>query len=104
MKVNLMDGWLGFRCLFADVVVVMMFMSSMKLWNEFVGILAHLQVILGIPVGIVDDDGVGSRQIYAQTTCSRAQQEYEPVRIGFAESVDGLLPQTASDSAVDPLV
>ena len=66
--------------------------------------LAHLQIILWVPVGIVDDDGVGRRQINAQTTGSRAQKEDEPIGIGLTESVDGFLSQTASDSSVDPLV
>ena len=41
----------------------------------------RLQVVLRVPVRVVDDDGVGGRQVDAQPTRTRAQQEHKPVRI-----------------------
>ena len=64
----------------------------------------YLQVVLGVPVRIEDDAGVGGRQVDAQTSGSGAEQEDESVRVGFAEAVDGGLPQVPSHAAVDALV
>lgn len=65
---------------------------------------AHLQVILRVPVRVEDDAGVCSRQVDPQTSCSGAQQEHEAVRVGFAEPVDGSLPQVSSDATVDSFI
>lgn len=64
----------------------------------------HLQVVLRVPVRVEDDAGVGRRQVNAQAARSGAQQEDEALRVGFAEAVDGGLPQVPSHAAVDPLV
>ena len=37
----------------------------------------RLDVILRIPIGIVDDYGIGRSQVDTQTSCSGTQQEYE---------------------------
>lgn len=42
---------------------------------DAVGSRHGLQVILGVPVAVKDDDRVGGRQIYAQATGPRAEQE-----------------------------
>jgi hypothetical protein len=39
---------------------------------------AYLQIILRIPVAVVDDAGVSSSQINTQTTSLGAQQENKP--------------------------
>lgn len=65
---------------------------------------AHLQVVLGVPVGVKDDAGICSCQVDSKTSCSGAQQKHKAVRVGFAEPVDGGLTQVPSDTAVDTLV
>jgi len=65
---------------------------------------AHLQVVLGVPVRVEDDAGVGGRQVDAQPPRPRAQQEHEAVRVGLAEAVDGRLPQVPAHAPVDTLV
>jgi len=64
----------------------------------------RLQVILRIPVAVVDDDGVGGRQVDAEAARPRAQQEHELVAVGLAVAVDGLLALLAANAAVDALV
>lgn len=39
-----------------------------------------LDVVLRVPVRVVDNDGVGSRQVDAQAARARAKKEHEPVR------------------------
>ena len=41
----------------------------------------RLQVVLRVPVGVVDDDGVGYRQVDAEPARARAQQEDEACSI-----------------------
>ena len=38
-----------------------------------------LEVILGIPVGVINDDGVCRSEVDAKTTSSRAQQKHKPI-------------------------
>lgn len=65
---------------------------------------AHLQVVLRVPVRVKDDAGICSRQVDSQTSCPGAQQKHKAVRVGFAEPVDGSLPQVSTDATVDTFV
>ncbi len=38
--------------------------------------MAHLQVLLWVPVAVIDDDRVGRSQVDAQATRARGQQEH----------------------------
>jgi len=42
----------------------------------------YLDIIVGVPVGVVDDDGVGRGQVDTQTSRPRRQQETELLRTG----------------------
>lgn len=64
----------------------------------------HLQVILGVPVGVEDDAGVGSCEVDAQPTCPCAQEKHKAIRVGLAEAVDGSLAQVATHAPVDALI
>ena len=72
--------------------------------SEVRGQTAYLQVVLGVPVRVEDDAGVGGGEVDAQPPRPRAQQEHEAVRVGPREPVDGGLPQVPSHPAVDALV
>ena len=63
-----------------------------------------LQVVLRVPVGVVDDDGVGRRQVDADAARARAEEEEEGGRAFRTEAVDGLLPFVTGDRAIEPLV
>ena len=63
-----------------------------------------LQVVLWVPVGIVDDDRVGGRQVDAHAARARAQQEEKGIRVRRAVAVDGSLPLVASHRPVQALV
>ena len=65
---------------------------------------SYLQVVLGVPVRVEDDAGVGGREVDAQPARPRAQQEHEAVRVRLAEAVDGGLPHVAPHAPVDALV
>ena len=64
----------------------------------------YLQIVLWVPIGIIDDNGVSSSQIDTQASGSRTQQEDESIGLGFREAVDGRLTQVACDATVDALV
>ena len=64
----------------------------------------RLQVVLRIPVRVVDDDGVGGGQVDAEAARARTQQEGEAVRVGLGVAIDGLLAQFAADATIDALV
>lgn len=70
----------------------------------FYQLLAHLQIILGVPVRVEDDAGICSRQVDSQTSCSGAQQKNEAVGVGFAEPVNGSLSQISSDTAINAFI
>lgn len=42
----------------------------------------YLDIIVGVPVGVVDDDGVSRGQVDTQTSRPRRQQEAELLRTG----------------------
>lgn len=64
----------------------------------------YLQVVLGIPVRIKNDAGICCSQVDAQASGPGAEEEDEAIRVGFAEAVDGGLPEVAPHAPVDPLV
>lgn len=51
----------------------------------------RLNVVLRVPVAVVDDDGVCYGQVDAQTAGARRQQKHKAVRVRRTEAVDGLL-------------
>lgn len=54
-------------------------------------ILVYLEIILGIPVRVIDDDCIGSGQVDTQTPGTCTQQEDKAVRLRLGESINGLL-------------
>lgn len=66
-------------------------------------IITHLQVVLWIPVRVIDDDGVGSGQVDSESAGASAEQEDKTIRVWFGESVDRFLSQISSDPSVNPL-
>ena len=63
-----------------------------------------LQVVLGVPVGVEDDAGVGGGEVDAQPAGAGAEQEDEAVRVRLAEAVDGGLPQVPPHAPIDALI
>ena len=59
----------------------------------------YLQVLVGVPVGVIDDDGVSGCEIDAQAARARGQQEAEDVR-ALIEVLDGGLAVLPLDAAV----
>lgn len=59
----------------------------------------RLDVIVRIPIAIIQDDGIGRRQVNAQSTGTRAEQKDKLFRARPVEGVDPLLPLTADDTA-----
>lgn len=64
----------------------------------------YLQVVLRVPVRVKDDAGVSCREVDPQPTSSGTQEENEAFRVGFAEAIDGCLPQVSSYAPVYPLI
>jgi hypothetical protein len=65
--------------------------------------LSHLNVIVRIPVRVVDDHGVRRGQVDAEPAGPCGQQEHELLSAGRVEPVDGILAALARDRAVDAL-
>jgi len=63
----------------------------------------RLQVVLRVPVAVVDDARVRSGEVDAQATSLGAEQEDKPIRVWTAIPVDGCLSQVSSDPPIDPL-
>ena len=59
-----------------------------------------LHVVVRVPVRVVDDDGIGSRQVDAQTTGTRGKQESKHVGLGV-KLFHGGLAVLPADGAVD---
>ena len=66
-------------------------------------LLTHLHVVLRVPVGVEDDDGVGRREVDPHAARARREDEDERVRVLVGEAVDRLLPLCAGHGAVEPL-
>ena len=60
------------------------------------GMPTHLKVIVRVPIGVVDDDGVRRGQVDAQPAGSRGQQEAEVLVREAVEAVNALLPLRAT--------
>lgn len=60
----------------------------------------YLQVVLGVPVWVEDNAGICCRQVDAQSSSSRTQQEDESIRVWSGKAVDGCLSQISTDSAI----
>ena len=60
----------------------------------------HLEVLMGVPVRVVDDDGVGRGQVDAKAAGTRGEQENKHVRVSV-ESAHGLLAVLPGNAAVD---
>ena len=63
-----------------------------------------LNVIVRIPIGVIDDDRVGSVQVDAQATGSGGQEEDELLGAFSIETINGVLTQCARDRAINSLV
>jgi hypothetical protein len=48
----------------------------------------RLDVVLWVPVAVVDDDGIGRGKVDAHTTRARAQQKHKHVRLRLRESIN----------------
>ena len=64
----------------------------------------HLNIILRVPVRVIDDDGVGGGEIDPQSSGTSAQQEDKAIAIRPGESVNGRLSQCSTYLAINPLV
>ena len=64
----------------------------------------HLNIILRVPVRVIDDDGVGGGEIDPQSSGTSAQQEDKAIAIRPGESVNGRLSQCSPHLAINPLV
>ena len=62
-----------------------------------------LQVHLGVPVRVVEDDHVGRGQVDTQASCPGAQHEDELAAVGLVVRVDGDL-ETNRDSIKPKLI
>jgi hypothetical protein len=56
-----------------------------------VDLITHLDVVVWVPVRVVDDDGVGRVQVDAETSGTRGQQEAELFSAFLVEAIDGVL-------------
>jgi hypothetical protein len=56
-----------------------------------VDLITHLDVVVWVPVRVVDDDGVGRVQVDAETSSTRGQQEAELFSAFLVEAIDGVL-------------
>ena len=63
-----------------------------------------LDVVVRIPVTVVDDDGVGRCQVNAETAGPGGEKEHELLGTWRIESVDGVLTVIASDTSINALV
>lgn len=64
----------------------------------------RLDVVVRVPVRVVDDDRVGRGQVYAKTAGARRQQETELLGTRCVKPIDGILPLRACYCAVDSFV
>lgn len=79
----------------SDVIVKTTFIKlflafAIKFDNTTVNI-SHLDIVVRVPIGVVDDDSVGSVQVDAETTGSGGQQEAELLSAFLVEAIDGVL-------------
>ena len=65
---------------------------------------AHLDVIMGVPIRIENDDSVSSGQVDAQSTSPGGQEEAELLGSRSIKAIDGLLPKGARDATINALI
>jgi hypothetical protein len=58
---------------------------------DTVGSRESLDVVVRVPIRVVDDDGVGRVQVDAETSGTRGQQEAELFGAFLVEAIDGIL-------------
>lgn len=63
-----------------------------------------LDVVVRIPIGVVDNDSVSGCKIDSQATGTSGQKEDELRGTGRVETIDGLLTQISGDAAINTLV
>jgi len=63
----------------------------------------RLKIVLRVPVGIEDNDGICGGKVDAESTSPRRQEEAEVLRVLGVEVVQSLFAQLALDAAVEPL-
>lgn len=63
-----------------------------------------LEIVLGIPVTVINDDSISSRQIDTQTTSFSAKQENETIRIWFAITIDCSLSHVTTNTTIKSFV
>ena len=59
---------------------------------------------MGVPVGVVDDDGVRGRQVQAETSGAGGQQHHEALELGAVEPLDRRGAHVGPRVAVEPFV
>ena len=64
----------------------------------------HLDVVVRVPVRVIDDDGVGGVEVDTETSGPGGQQEAELLGSFLVEPIDGVLSESSGDAAVDSLV
>ena len=60
--------------------------SYLLLLTDTMGSGEGLDIVVGIPIGVIDNDGIGSGQVDTQTTSAGGQQEHELLSAGGVES------------------
>ena len=55
----------------------------------------RLDIVLGIPITVEDDNSVSRGQVYPNPACSSCQQEHERVAVLVVVAIDGRLPTNA---------
>ena len=60
---------------------------------------ARLHVLVGVPIAVIDDDGVSGGEVDAKATSARGEQEAEQVWVAV-ELLHGLLAVLPLDAAV----
>lgn len=63
-----------------------------------------LEVVLRVPVAVIDDNCVGCCQIDPQAASFRAEQEHESIRVRFAKPVNSCLTQVSSNTTIKSFV
>merc|ERR1711892_549148 len=69
-----------------------------------VGSAEGLDIIVRIPVTVIDDNGVGSGQIDSETSSPGGEQEHKLLSTWLVEPINGLLPHCTSDASINPLI
>jgi len=63
-----------------------------------------LQIVLGIPITIVNNDGIGGSQIDTNTTSFRTKNKNERIRFWITEPIDASLTLVAMYTTINSFV